>query len=192
MELERLVDRRVEALAKGLRQHIYRVRDIAAELAACHGLESTKAEFAMLCHDVARAMSDRQLLDRAEALDIPVTLLDRALPVLLHGPVGAEILKRDDGLQDEPIYQAVYWHTTAHPGLDTLGKVVFLADKLDPAKLSRYPYLTELKELAFLDLDRAVLEFATREIVARAKSGEPVHPLVVETRNALLAQSAEN
>ncbi len=190
MELERLVNRRVEDLPKGLRQHIYRVRDIAAELAGCHGLERPKAELAMLCHDVARAMPDGQLLDQAAGLGIPVTLLDRSLPVLLHGPVGAEILRREDGLRDEPIYQAVYWHTTAHPDLDTLGKVVFLADKLDPAKISRYPYLHELRELALRDLDQAILEFTTKEIVARAQQGEPVHPIIVETRNALLAASA--
>ena len=189
-ELERLVNRRVEALPKGLRRHIFRVRDIAAELAERHGLDCPRAEFAMLCHDVARAMPDRQLLDQAAGLGIPVTPLDRSLPVLLHGPVGAEILKREDGLRDEPVYQAVYWHTTAHPGLDPLGKVVFLADKLDPAKISRYPYLPELKELALHDLDQAILEFTTREITARTQNGEPVHPVIVETRNALLAASA--
>ena len=186
-DLETLVQRRLGALPKGLQEHIYRVRDIAAELADCHGLDSRRAALAMLAHDVARAMPGQQLLDRAIQLALPVTFLERSFPILLHGPVGAKILRQDDGLADESIYQAVYWHTTAHPSLDQLGKLVFLADKLDPQKIAYYPYLPKLKELAFQDLDRGVLEFATREIIARTEKGEMVHPVVVETRNALLA-----
>ena len=185
-DLETLVNRRVAALPNGLRKHIYRVRDIAANLAECHSIDPQLAALAMLAHDVARAMPGRQLLDRAEQLEVPVTPLERSLPILLHGPVGARILKREDGLTDESMYQAVYWHTTAHPSLDPLGKLVFLADKLDPQKSAAYPYLPELMELAVQDLDLGVLEFASREIIARTQRGEMVHPVLVETRNALL------
>ena len=181
------IQRRVGALPKGLRQHIYRVRDIAAELAGCHGVDPTQAAFTMLAHDVARAMPGKQLRDHAAKMALPLTFLERSLPILLHGPVGAKLLKQEDGLADESIYQAVYWPTTAHPSLDQLGKVDFLADKLDPPKISYYPYLPRLKELAFQNLDQGILEFATQEIIARTKRGEALHPVVVETRNALLA-----
>jgi len=190
-DLETLVQRRVGALPKGLQEHIYRVRDIAAELAGCHGVDPRQAALTMLSHDVARAMPGKQLLDHASQMALPVTFLERSLPILLHGPVGAKILRQEDGLDDESIYQAVYWHTTAHPSLDQLGKVVFLADKLDPQKIVYYPYLPKLKELAFQDLDQAILEFATREIIGRTERGEMVHPVVVETRNALLAGAPE-
>ena len=188
-DLQTLVNRRVEALPTGLRKHIYRVRDIASRLAECHGIDPQLASFAMLAHDVARAMPDQQLLDRAEQLAVPVTPLERSLPILLHGPVGARILKQEDGLADESVYQAVYWHTTAHPSLDRLGKLVFLADKLDPQKRAAYPYLSELMDLAVQDLDRGVLEFTSRELIARTQRGEMVHPVLVETRNALLAEA---
>ena len=190
-DLETLVNRRVAGLPDGLRKHIYRVRDIAANLAERHGLNPQLAALAMLAHDVARAMPGRQLLYRAEQLEVPVTALERSLPILLHGPVGARILEREDGLTDESIYQAVYWHTSAHPSLDRLGKLVFLADKLDPEKSSTYPYLPELMELAVQDLDLGVLEFASREIIARTQRGEMVHPALVETRNALLAGAVQ-
>ena len=188
-DLQTLVNRRVEALPTDLRKHIYRVRDIASKLAECHGIDPQLASLAMLAHDVARAMPDQQLLDRAEQLAVPVTPLERSLPILLHGPVGARILKQEDGLADESVYQAVYWHTTAHPSLDRLGKLVFLADKLDPQKRAAYPYLSELMDLAVQDLDRGVLEFTSRELIARTQRGEMVHPVLVETRNALLAEA---
>ncbi|PKB83952.1 MAG: hypothetical protein BZY88_01185 [SAR202 cluster bacterium Io17-Chloro-G9] len=186
-DLETLIQRRVDALPTGLQQHIYRVKDIAAELAGCHGVDPPQAALAMLAHDVSRAMPGKRLLDHATKMALPVTFLERSLPILLHGPVGAKILRQEDGLADESIYQAVYWHTTAHPSLDQLGKVVFLADKLDPQKIAYYPYLPWLKELAFQSLDQGILEFATQEIIARTERGELVHPVVVETRNALQA-----
>ncbi|MDA1218855.1 MAG: bis(5'-nucleosyl)-tetraphosphatase (symmetrical) YqeK [Chloroflexi bacterium] len=188
-QLTRRIANRLASLPQGLQDHIYRVRDIAAELAPHHGVDPERASLGALAHDVARAMSDRELLEQAALLDLPVGVVEQHIPVLLHGPVGAEILRREDGLDldDESLYQAVYWHTTAHPRLDQLGKVVFLADKLDPQKISRYSYQPQLRELAFADLDRAVLEFTTREIISLADQGEMVHPMMLETRNYLLA-----
>ena len=186
-KLTRQIQIRVNKLPPGLQAHINRVSDIARELALHHSVDQDRAALGMLAHDVARAMPNQELLRHAAEFNLPVTLVERRMPVMLHGPVGAEILRREDGLTEEDLYQAVYWHTTGHPSLDRLGKVVFLADKLDPLKISRYPYLPLLRELAMEDLDRAILEFLSRETVARATTNEMVHPATVETRNHLLA-----
>ena len=185
-QLTHRITNRLASLPAGLQAHIHRVRDIVAELAPHHGVDPERARLGALAHDVARAMSDQQLLEQAARLDLPVGVIEKHAPVVLHGPVGAEILRREDGLDDEPLYQAVYWHTSAHPSLDSLGKIVFLADKLDPQKISRYPYQPYLRELAFADLDRAILEFITRELISLAKQGKMVHPMMLETRNYLL------
>jgi HD superfamily phosphohydrolase YqeK len=134
-------------------------------------------------------MPSQELINHAARLNLPIGLVERHAPVLLHGPVGAEILRQEEGLSDQSLYQAVYWHTTAHPSLDPVGKVVFLADKLDHQKLKRYPYQPYLRELALVNLDSAILEFLTRELIALTSQGQMVHPMVVEARNALLASS---
>lgn len=188
-QLLHCVTSRLATLPQGLQDHIHRVRDIAVELAPRHGVDPDRAALAALAHDVARALSDRELLEQAARLDLPVGVVEKHVPVLLHGPVGTELLRREDGLDDESIYQAVCWHTTAHPALDSLGKVVFLADKLDPQKLSRYPYQPHLRQLALADLDRAILEFTTREIITLTSRGEMVHPMMVETRTHLISRS---
>ena len=186
-ELLERIQRRVDALPSGLRDHIYRVRDIAKQLAPSHSIDPERAALGMLAHDVARAMPDRELLHRAGELGLPIGTVEREVPILLHGPVGAEILVKEDGLADPSIHQAVYWHTTAHPDLDSLGKLVFLADKLDPQKFVAYPYQPLLRQLAMEDLDKAVLEFLSRETVSLVSQGLMVHPKVLETRNHLLA-----
>ena len=190
-ELTRRIQDRVGILPTGLQEHIYRVRDIASELAPRHGVDPELASLAMLAHDVARAMSGPELIAHATRMGLPVGLVEERLPVLLHGPVGAELLKREDGLRDPSLYQAVYWHTTAHPSLDQLGRLVFLADKLDPQKLTRYPYQPYLRQLASEDLDQAILEFLTQEMVSLTSRGDLVHPAMVETRNALLAAGVQ-
>ena len=183
------VQRRVDRLPAGLQAHIHRVVEIARELAVCHGINQEQAALAALAHDVARAMTDGELLRRAAGMGLPIGVVDRRVPILLHGPVGAEILQQEAGLTDISIYKAVYWHTTANPDLDELGKVVFIADKLDPAKIDSYPYLPQIHQMAFQDLDRAILHFLTRQAMDRLNRGELVHPVMVETRNALLVAS---
>ena len=183
------VQRQVDRLPAGLQGHIHRVVEIARELAVCHGINQEQAALATLAHDVARAMTDGELLRRAAGMGLPIGVVDRRVPILLHGPVGAEILQQEAGLTDISIYKAVYWHTTANPDLDELGKVVFIADKLDPAKIDSYPYLPQIRQMAFQDLDRAILHFLTRQAMDRLNRGELVHPVMVETRNALLVAS---
>ena len=183
------IQRRVRRLPNGLQAHIYRVMDIARELAQRHGMDPERASMGMLAHDVARAMDDKELIHRATEFGLPIGVVESRVPVLLHGPVGAEILHREDGLADDVLYLAVYWHSTGHPSLDAMGKLVFLADKLDPQKISYYPYLLLLRELALEDLDRALLEFLTRETIARVSNGELVHPASYEMLNSLVAAS---
>ena len=183
------VQRRVDRLPAGLQAHIHRVVEIARELAVCHGINQEQAALAALAHDVARAMTDGELLRRAAGMGLPIGVVDRWVPILLHGPVGAEILQQEAGLTDISIYKAVYWPTTANPDLDELGKVVFIADKLDPAKIDSYPYLPQIRQMAFQDLDGAILHFLTRQAMDRLNRGELVHPVMVETRNALLVAS---
>ena len=178
--------RRVGQLPQGLQAHINRVTAIARELAPRHGLDPELAALGMQAHDVARAIPGPELLSLADSLNLTVDPVQLHVPLLLHGPVGAELLRKEDGLDDDSLYQAVYWHTTGHPSLDQLGKVVFLADKLDPQKLPRYPYQPHLRELALDDLDAALVEFFTREMVSLARQGELIHPAMLEARNTLL------
>lgn len=177
---------RVEALPHGLRRHIYRVQDIALELAHAHDVDEDKAKLGALAHDIARAMKADQLRTKARELDIPINTVEDRLPILLHGPVAAEMLRRVDGIDDPDIYDAVYWHSTGHKEMGSPGKVVFLADKLDPDKAGRYPYLPELKEMALGSLDKAIVDFLSRELVTLIQKGNIVHPASVETRNELL------
>ncbi len=190
--LEIQLQQRVVGLPGPLQAHIARAQGIARELAPHHGVDPERATLGILAHDVARALPGAELIERAAQYDLPIGAVERQVPILLHGPVGAEILRREDGLtaagDDVDLYQAVYWHTTAHPALDRLGQVVFLADKLDPNKRKRYPYQPQILELARDNLDAALLEFLTRQVADLADRGHIAHPMMLETRRALLSR----
>ena len=177
---------RLDRLPEGLRSHIYRVRDVALELAGRHGIDPGRAELGALAHDVCRAVSGGELLKMSAEFDVAVGEVDQDFPLLLHGPVGAELLRREEGLTDQGIYEAVRWHSTAHPSLDPLGKLVFLADKLEPQKAAVYSYQARLHDMARESLDLALLEFLSREMAMRLERGETVHPASVEARNSLV------
>jgi len=177
---------RLKSLPDGLQAHIYRVRDVAQELAARHGIDPDRAGLGALAHDVCRAIPGEDLLKMSADLGVPVTDLDRDFPILLHGPVGAELLRKEDDLTDHSIFEAVRWHSTAHASLDDLGKLVFLADKLDPQKAAIYSYQAKLHDMALESLDLALLEFLSREMAARIEIGGTVHPASVDARNSLV------
>jgi len=103
-----------------------------------------------------------------------------------YGAVAALWLQRQDGIEDEQILEAVRWHTTGRKGMGLVAKVVFLADKLDPRKVERFPYLKGVSRLARHSLDQALLEFLNYELDYFLKEGILIHPASVELRNELI------
>lgn len=177
---------RLDRLPDGLRAHVERVRGIARELAAAHAVDPTTADLTAAAHDVARHMPGRLLIEEAERLGIPVNAVERAAPILLHGPVGAAWLREDDAIRDPEVLEGVHWHTTAHPDLAPVGQVVFVADKLDPVKLKAYPFQPEVRAAAARSLHEGVLTFLDSALRTHIERRELIHPMSAETRNNLL------
>ena len=167
--------------------HLSRTRDQAQWMAEAHGIDTDRACLAALAHDIARRMPEAELLERAAEYGIEVHPVESRMPVLLHGQVGAEILRRECGIDDAEVLEAVWWHTTFNRGLGPIAAIAFLADKLDPAKADRYPYRDRIVRLAEEDLGAAALAFIHEELVAALNDGRQIHPAYIEARNELLA-----
>ena len=182
------IHRRMRRLPVGLCEHCERVEQIARGLCEPHGQDADAVGLAALAHDATRHFSGAENLLRMEDYDLPpVTEYERRNPKILHGMVGAELLKREDGLSHPQLYDAIYWHTTGNPtGGDTIGHIIFLADKLDPVKRKKYPWQQEMGDLAESDLPAAMIMFLTNNIARFLSNGASVHPAALEARNALL------
>ena len=72
-ELLQRLQARLKSLPDGLQAHIYRVRDVALELAALHDIDPGRAEIGALAHDVCRAVPEDELVKMSAELGVPVT-----------------------------------------------------------------------------------------------------------------------
>jgi predicted HD superfamily hydrolase involved in NAD metabolism len=161
-------------LSEGRYGHTLRVADTAADLARVHDLDENRARLSALIHDAARETGPEDFLRLAEEWDLPVGEPERQSPKLLHGPVAAELARRELGLEDKEILEAVRAHTTGKPGMGPLALALYVADKIEPAR--DYPSVERLRTLAREDLLAAATEALRRAISHNEARGKDVHP----------------
>jgi predicted HD superfamily hydrolase involved in NAD metabolism len=154
--------------------HTLRVADTAAALAHVHGLDEDRARLSALIHDAARETEPEEFLRLAEEWNLPVGEPERQSPKLLHGPVAAELARRELGVRDEEVLESVRAHTTAKPGMGPLALTLYVADKIEPAR--DYPSVERLRKLAREDLYTAATESLRRAIAHNEGRGKDVHP----------------
>jgi predicted HD superfamily hydrolase involved in NAD metabolism len=158
--------------------HTLRVAQTAEDLARAHGLDPARARLAALLHDAARETPSEEFLGLAEDLGLPVGEPERESPKLLHGPVAAELARRELGVEDGEVLEAIRAHTTGRPGMGPLSLVLYVADKIEPAR--DYPSVENLRRLARRDLRAAAAESLRRSIAHNEERGRPTHPASVE------------
>lgn len=159
--------------------HTLRVADTAEELARAHHLDENRARLAALLHDAARETGPEEYLRLADKWEIPVGEPERQSPKLLHGPVAAELARRELGIEDGEVLEAIRAHTTGKPGMGPIALVLFVADKIEPAR--DYPSVGRLRELAREDLHGAAAESLRRAIAHNEVRGRDTHPASLKT-----------
>jgi len=152
--------------------HSLGVRDMAVKLAKIHGADEKKAEIAGLLHDNAKRMDNQ--VKRCEELMAEVDEIEIKNPVLLHAKLGAETAKCIFGICDKEIVEAIKWHTIGKKGMSLLEKIVFVADLVEENRT--FPDAKPLRELALVDLDRALHECVKSTIEINKKRGVDIHP----------------
>jgi len=187
-----LARERMNHLPPELLSHCERVREVCLALARRWGASTEKAEFVALTHDVARALGLGELLSLARSYKLLRDEVELRHPVLLHGPVGAEILRHQWEIDDEEVLGAVACHTTGRAEMTLLEKILFLADKVEPEKSLGRPGLAKIEEMANDNLDRAVLELLDRLLLFHVENKHLIHPSSLAARNSLLVKVGKN
>jgi len=182
-----LRDRLAEVCPPKLMAHMDRVVEVADELARRWDLDVALARYMAQAHDVVRHLDDDEWLARAEAYGIAVSDIERDAPVLLHGPVGAEELRRNFGVTDARVLDAVWWHTPGHPDYPPEAWAMFIADKVEPRKAKRWKALKKVHRIALEEgLEAAALRYVELRIKEGLREGYLIQPSMLTTRNALL------
>lgn len=163
---ERLSEKRV--------RHSISVAAHLCDFGASLGLDPIAMATAGLLHDSCRALGDTEMLARARAYGIEVTYPCDERPLLLHGPVGAEYVRRELGIDDVDIHEAIYWHTTGHPGIGLLAQALFVADFSEP--LRKYPEAGIAREVLQSQGFSEALLYVAQTKLKFARKKETFHP----------------
>ena len=189
MSEEEVIEKLEGMISKDRLEHVLAVKKEAVRLAKRFEVDVDKARWAGLLHDCAKGLSNNILLKKAKKFGIVISDTCKEEPGLLHAPVGAEIAKREFGIDDEEILHAIEIHTLGSSEMSTLDKVVFLADHIEPNR--ECETIDRLREHIKRDtkgrtLDDAVRTACEDTVRYHLDLGENIHPQTIRTRNALL------
>lgn len=133
-------------------QHTLGVAYTCSCLAMKYEEDYTQALIAGLLHDCAKYMSDEEMLDSAKKAKIDISDVEQKMPALLHAKLGAYFAKKKYNVDDELILDAIACHTTGKPAMNTLEKILYISDYIEPGR-NKMPRLAEIRKAAFEDLD---------------------------------------
>lgn len=117
-----------ERVSERTLNHCIGTAEYMASFASALGIEPQTAVTTGLLHDLCKGLPDDIYLVRAVEYGIQPNEVQRMRPKLLHGPVAAEMCRRELGVDDPAIHDAIWWHTTGRPDWTHLGLAVYVAD----------------------------------------------------------------
>src|SRR5437667_463694 len=101
-----------------------------------------------------------------------------------HGGAAADRAAQD-GESDRGVLDAVRYHSSGYAGWDDVGKMLYLADFLEPGRRSRRKQRAKLAKRVPHDRDGVLREVVALQVRSRLRAGRTIHPLTVEFWNSL-------
>lgn len=174
-------------------EHSLGAHDKAVELADKFRLpaeDRERAAVAGLLHDAAKLMSPQDLLAYCDQHGIELDPLDRETPQTLHPYAGADIVRRELGIEDPVILNAIRYHTTGRPDMSAVEKIVYIADKIEgntrnPLYIQRMTASLDFQKPESLDL--TVLFILDSTIQFLIEKHQLIHPRTLEARNDIVS-----
>lgn len=163
-------------------EHTLGVAYTAAALAMRYNVSIKDAQTAGMLHDCAKCLSDEKRLSVCEKQHIPVTEVERRNPFLLHAKVGAYLAEKKYGVRDSDILNAIQYHTTGRKNMSLLEKIVFVSDYIEPGR-KQAPNLQEIRQLAFIDIDKAMIRILEDTVAYLKEGNREVDPATEDTLN---------
>lgn len=160
--------------------HCVRVSETARKLAELNDYDPEKAALAGFVHDYAKQVPVETYIEVIKSQNFDQDLLNwnRAI---WHGIVGSYFIKKDLGITDPEILQAVYRHTTADVEMTTLDKIVFMADFIEPGR--DFEGVEEAREITYANLDDGVGYQLAHTLEFLIEKRNKIYPRTLEAYN---------
>lgn len=161
-------------------EHTMGVMYMCGALAMRYGYDLERAMLAGLMHDCAKCMPNAKKLKMAEKNHLEISDLEHKNPFMLHAKLGALLAKKKYDIEDEEVLDAIRWHTTGRPQMTLLDKIVYVADYIEP-KRDKAPNLAQIRQMAFVDLDKALLKILEDTLGYLGDSPDSVDSMTKQT-----------
>lgn len=158
----------------------------AIELAKIYGEDEEKSALTALTHDIAKEMTMEEYYKYAKENNIELSKDDKMCTSVLHGIIGADIVKKKYGFTDE-MCRAIYYHTTGITNMTTFEKIIFLADKVEERTRPKDKADVIRNIIKEKGLDEAILWIADDYTIPKAiKNMDILHPNTINVRNEII------
>lgn len=184
------IEQCIKKLTKETRfNHSKGVEYMAGELAKHYNVNVEKAMLAGLMHDCVKNLPYEEMLRLCRELGCELDTVTENESKLIHAPLGAYYVKKVFGIDDEEIFDAIYYHTTAKADMSMLTKIIYIADAVEPNR--NYDIAEEMRKLAFEDIELAILKVIDYTINKLVSSGRMLHNETINARNYLISKGVK-
>lgn len=165
--------------------HSIGVMERCEELAKIYNQDIEKAKLIGIAHDIAKQLGEEKSYKYIKENKIEIDEIEKKVPSLLHGKIGAHIAKTKYGF-DKQMCLAIEYHTTGNRNMDMLAKILYAADKTEKnRKFEEYDIEYERK-LANENINVALIYMIEEAIKININRKKLIHPESICTRNKLL------
>jgi predicted HD superfamily hydrolase involved in NAD metabolism len=143
-------------------EHSINAAKEAVTIAQIYGADVEKAYVAGILHDIAKGLPAETLKKIAADNHIRIDKYETENAELMHGKIGAFIIRKDLGIKNRDILSAIKWHTTGRKNMSLLEKIIYLADITEPGRTFKDVDL--IRELTYTDINAAMM-LALRDVM---------------------------
>ena len=161
-------------------EHTIGVMYTAGSMAMAHQYDIKKAMLAGLLHDCAKCLTYEEQVRICEENQREISEYERNNRALLHSKAGAILAKIEYNITDEEILHAIEYHTTSVANMNTLDKIIYIADYIEPGR-DQAPNLELIRHLAFTDLDACLAQILYDTLEYLNQKGYLIDPTTAES-----------
>ncbi len=172
--------------------HSVRVAEMAEKLALAYPnlcVFPRLAYMAGIAHDITKEKSEMWQEKMMQRHKEKIDDIEKSNLRLLHGRTAAIILQKQFKIYNRSLLDAVRWHTLSHPYFDSLGKMLYVADKIEVERKG----MDEIREMVGqYSLDSIMCRLLQIESEKLKLKGLKVHPYSSQLLAKLLKNQQQN
>ncbi len=194
VDLQKLSDADLRAVSYSMIRakriaHVQGAEQEAVRLAQFWGANEVHARRAAILHDCTKYFSLDEQLAVCQRYGVALDDMERGAVKLLHSKTGAALAEHVFG-EPEEVCQAICWHTTGKVNMSLLEKILYIADYMEPTR--DFDGVEKLRELAYQDLNAAVLLGTEMSVEEMSRYGNPIHPNTLAARDYLKGEKSND